>query len=109
MEGERWWITSSHSGRERLLEWAALLQQVAETQREDLVTISWGITGRQVPDMNSTTMVQMTITSDLYEVAGSLEANTNTAGLLERRIVWGEGPWREDNMLRNRGSKIPAN
>ena len=24
MEGERWWITSSHLGRERLLEWAAL-------------------------------------------------------------------------------------
>jgi hypothetical protein len=92
MEGERWWITSSHSGRERLLEWAALLQQVAETQREELGTISWGRTGMQEPAMTSTTMVQMTITSDLYEVAGALEANAHTAGLLERRIVWGEDP-----------------
>jgi hypothetical protein len=76
MEGERWWIASSHSGRERLLEWAALLEQVAETQREDLVTISWGITGRQVPAMNSTTIVQMTTTLDLHEVAEILQVNT---------------------------------
>jgi hypothetical protein len=70
MEGERWWIARSHSGRERLLEWAA--QQVAETRREDLGTFSWDITGRQVPAMNSTTMVQMTTNSDLYEVRESL-------------------------------------
>jgi len=100
MEGERWWIARSHSGRERLLEWAALLQQVAETRREDLGTFSWDITGRQVPAMNSTTIVQMTTTLDLHEVAEILQVNTDTAGLLERRIVWGEGPWREENMLR---------
>jgi len=93
MEGERWWIARSHSGRERLLEWAALLQQVAETRREDLGTFSWDITGRQVPAMNSTTIVQMTTTLDLHEVAEILQVNTDTAGLLERRIVWGEGPW----------------
>ena len=92
MKGERWWITSSHLGRERLLEWAALLQQVAETQKEELGTISWGITGLQEPAMTSTILVQMTITSGLYEVAGALEVNTHTEGLLERRIVWGEGP-----------------
>ena len=42
--------------------------------------------------MTSTILVQMTTTSDLYEVAGALGVNTHTEGLLERRIVWGEGP-----------------
>ena len=92
MEGERWWIVSSHLGRERLLEWVSLLQQVEETQKEELGTIRWGIAGLQEPVMTSTILVQMTITSDLYEVAGALEVNTHTEGLLERRIVWGEGP-----------------
>ena len=92
MEGERWWITSSHLGRERLLEWASLLQQATETQKEELGIIRWGIAGLQEAAMTSTILTQMTITSDLYEDAGALETNTHTEGLLERRIVWGEGP-----------------
>ena len=100
VEGERWWIVSSYSGRARLLEWARLLQQTADTENMELGVIVWGTSGLREPATTSTTRAQLTTTSDLNEVSGIIEASIDPEGLLERRIVWGEGPWRETNILR---------
>ena len=100
MEGERWWISSSHSGRARLLEWSRLLQQTAVKDNIELGVIVWGTSGLQDPATTSTIRAQLTTTSDLNEVSSIIGANMYPEGLLERRIVWGEGPWRETNMLR---------
>ena len=52
----------------------------------------WGISGLQEPDTTSTIRAQLTTTSDLNEISSIIEANVYPEGLLERRIVWGEGP-----------------
>ena len=98
VEGERRWIDSSDLGCERLLEWAALLLRTGKGEDEELGVISWGISGLQEPTTTSTILVQLTITSDLNEVSDILGANTYMTGFLKRRIVWGEGPWREANI-----------
>ena len=67
---------------------------------QELGGIVWGITGLQEPDTTSTIRAQLTTTLDLNEVSSIIEANVYPEGLLERRIVWGEDPWRETNMLR---------
>ena len=54
--------------------------------------IVWGTSGLQEPVTTSTIRVQLTTTSDLNEVSNIIEANMYPEGLLERRIVWGEGP-----------------
>ena len=100
VEGEWWWIASSHSGRARLQEWSRLLQQTAAKENTELGGIVWGLSGLQEPDTTSTIRAQLTTTLDLNEVSSIIEANVYPEGLLERRIVWGEGPWRETNMLR---------
>ena len=100
VEGERWWIASSHSGRASLLEWSRLLQETAAKESIELGVIAWGTSGLQEPATTSTIRAQVTTTSDLNEVSSIIEANLYPEGLLERRIVWGEGPWRETNMLR---------
>ena len=92
VEGERWWISSSHSGRARLLEWSRLLQQTAAKDNIELGVIVWGTSGLQEPATTSTIRAQLTTTSDLNEVSSIIGANVYPEGLLERRIVWGEGP-----------------
>ena len=92
MEGERWWIASSHSGRARLLEWSRLLQQTAVKENIELGVIVWGTSGLQEPATTSTIRAQLTTTSDLDEVSSIIETNVYPEVLLERRIVWGEGP-----------------
>ena len=83
-----------------LQEWSRLLQQTAVKENTELGGIVWGISGLQEPDKTSTIRAQLITTSDLNEVSNIIEANVYPEGLLERRIVWGEGPWREANMLR---------
>ena len=100
VEGERWWIASSDSGREGLLKWSRLLQQTAAKENMELGAMVWGTSGLQEPATTSTIRAQLTTTSDLNEVPSIIEANLHPEGLLERRIVWGAGPWRETNMLR---------
>ena len=92
MEGERWWIARSHSGRGKLLEWSRLLQQTAAKENIELGVIVWGTSGLQEPATTSTFRAHLTTTSDLNEVSSIIEANLYPEGLLERRIVWGEGP-----------------
>ena len=86
VEGERWWISSSHSGRARLLEWSRLLQQTTTKENIDLGVIVWGTSGLQEPDTTSTIRA-LTTTSDLNEVSSIIGANMYPEGLLERRIV----------------------
>ena len=100
VEGERRWISSASIGRERLREWAALLQETASNELEELGKLCWSTTGLEEPPTTSTMRAQLTVTSDLDKVSDILEAETTTVGLLERRLVWSEGPWRADNMLR---------
>ena len=97
--GKRW-IASAALGRERHREWAALLQETASNELEELGKLCWSTTGLEEPPTTSTMRAQLTVTSDLDKVSDILEADTTTAGLLERRLVWSEGPWRADNMLR---------
>jgi len=68
VEGERWWIASSDSGRERLLEWSRLLQQAAVKENMELGAMVWGTSGLQEPATTSTIRAQLTTTSDLNEV-----------------------------------------
>jgi hypothetical protein len=100
VEGERWWIASSHSGCVRLLEWSRLPQQTAAKENMELGAIVWGTAGLQEPATTSTIRAQLATTSDLNELSSIIETNLYPEGLLERRIVWGEGPWRETNILR---------
>ncbi len=65
MEGERWWIASSHSGRARLLEWSRLLQQTAAKENIELGVIVWGTSGLQETATTSTIRAQLTTTSGL--------------------------------------------
>jgi hypothetical protein len=101
VEGERWWIARSHSGRTRLLEWSRLLQQTAAKDNIELGAIVWGTSGLQEPTTTSTIRAQLNTASDLNEVSSIIGANMYPEVLLERRIVWGEGPWWETNMLRS--------
>ena len=87
VEGERWWISSSHSGRARLLEWSRLLQQTAAKDNIELGVIVWGTSGLQEPATTSTIRAQLTTTSDLNEVSSIIGTNMYPGGLLERRIV----------------------
>ncbi len=61
----------------------------------------WSTTGLEEPPTTSTMRAQLTVTSDLDKVSDILEVDTTTVGQLERRLVWSEGPWRADNMLRS--------
>jgi hypothetical protein len=54
--------------------------------------ITWGTLGLQGSVTTSTIRSQLTTTSDLNEVSSIIEANMYPEGLLERRIVWVEGP-----------------
>jgi hypothetical protein len=54
--------------------------------------IVWGTSDLQEPVTTSTIRAQLNTTSDLNEVSNILEANLYPEVLLERRIVWGEGP-----------------
>ena len=47
-------------------------------------------------------MAQLVTVSELNDVGDILGAGMSRTGLMERQIVWGEGPWREVNMLRAR-------
>ena len=100
MEGERRWLASSVLGRDRLVEWAALLLKTAEGENEELGVLSWGIQGLQEPAKTSTVLAQLVTVSELNDVGDILGAGMSRTGLMERQIVWGEGPWREANMLR---------
>jgi hypothetical protein len=99
-ERERERESISHTGRVRLLEWVHLLQQTVDKENRVSGVIVWGTSGLQEPATTSTIRAQLTTTSDLNEVSDIIEANVYPEGLLERRIVWGEGPRRETNMLR---------
>ncbi len=92
MEGERRWLASSALGRERLLEWTALLLKTAEGENEELGDLSWGIYGLQEPATTSTVLAQLVTVSELNDVGDILGAGMSRTGLLERQIVWGEGP-----------------
>ena len=92
MEGERRWLTSSALGRERLLEWTALLLKTAEGENEELGELSWGISGLQEPATTSTVLSQLITVSELNDVGDVLGAGTLRTGLMDRQIVWGEGP-----------------
>ena len=81
-----------------MLEWSRLLQETATKENIELGVIVCGTSGLQEPATTSTIRTQLTTTSN--EVSSIIEANLYPEGLLERRIVWGEGPWRETNMLR---------
>ncbi len=87
MEGEWWWISSSHSGWARLLEWSRLLHQTAAKENMELGVIVWGTSGLQEPATTSTIQVHITTTSDLNEVSSIIESNLYPEVLLERRIV----------------------
>jgi hypothetical protein len=58
----------------------------------EMGVIVLGTSGLQEPNTTSTIRAQLTTTSDLNEVSIIIEANLDPEGLLERRIVWGEGP-----------------
>ncbi len=92
MEGERWWISNLHLGCVSLLEWVRLIHQTTDKENRELGVIVWGTSGLQEPATTSTIRVQLTTTSDLNEVSGIIEAKLYPEGLLERQIVWGEGP-----------------
>ena len=92
MEGERRWLTSSVLGRERLLEWVTLLLKTAEGENEELGDLIWGISGLQEPVTTSTVLSQLVTVSELNDVGDILGAGTIRVGLLDRQIVWGEGP-----------------
>jgi hypothetical protein len=62
VEGEWWWIASSHSERTRLQEWSRLLQQTAAKENTELGGIVWGISGLQEPETTSTIRAQLTTT-----------------------------------------------
>ena len=100
MEGERRWLASSVLGRDRLVEWSALLLKTAEGENEELGVLSWGIQGLQEPAKTSTVLAQLVTVSELNDVGDILGAGMSRTGLMERQIVWGEGPWWETNMLR---------
>ncbi len=100
VEGERRWISSTAIGRERLREWSSLLQETESNELEELGKLCWSTTGLEEPPTTSTMRAQFTVTSDLDKVSDILESETTTVGLLERRLVWSEGPWWSDNMLR---------
>ncbi len=92
MEGGKRWLPSSVLGRERLLEWTTLLLKTVEGENEELGELSWGISGLQEPVTTSTVLVQLVTVSELNDVGDVLGAGTFRAGLLDRQIVWGEGP-----------------
>ncbi len=107
VEGERWWIASSHAGRPRLLEWARLLQQTADKENIELGVIVWGTSGLQEPTTTSTIRAQLTTTLDLNEVSSIIEANMYPEGLLEGRIVWGEGLAGDEHAAECKGHPVP--
>ena len=72
--------------------WSRLLQQTVAKENIELGGIVWGTSGLQEPDTTSTIRPQVTTTLDLNEVSSIIEAKVYPEGLLERRIVWGEGP-----------------
>ena len=74
MEGERRWLASSVLGRDRLVEWAALLLKTAEGENEELGVLSWGIQGLQEPAKTSTVLAQLVTVSELNEVGDILGA-----------------------------------
>ena len=92
MEGERRWLASSVLGRDRLVEWAALLLKTAEGENEELGVLSWGIQGLQEPAKTSTVLAQLVTVSELNDVGDILGAGMSRTGLMERQIVWAEGP-----------------
>ena len=75
-----------------MFEWSRLLQETATKENIELGVIVWGNSGLQEPVTTSTIRAQLTTTSDLNEVSSIIEANLYPEGLLERQIVWGEGP-----------------
>ncbi len=85
-------ISSVVIGRERLREWTALFQETASNELEELGKLCWSTTGLEEPPTTSTMRAQLIVTSDLDKVSDILETGTTTAGLLERRLVWSEGP-----------------
>jgi hypothetical protein len=54
VQGERWWISRSHSGFVSLLEWVRLIQQTTDKENRELGVIVWGISELQEPATTST-------------------------------------------------------
>ncbi len=61
-------------------------------ENEELGELNWGISGLQEPDTTSTVLAQLVTVSELNDVGDVLGTGKLRAGLLDRQIVWGEGP-----------------
>ncbi len=85
---------STDLGRERLLEWSALILRTAEGENEELGVITWVISTLQEPVTTSTILAQLTTTSD--EVADILGANTYYVRAPAKTNSMGRGPMSGD-------------